>query len=657
MQENNAKSIVWKSFQDSGECQQFNGDYSVLESWRRCRQLGINPYSDGQPSCLTDKELSRRLELNKNLIEIGQPIIDVAYHLAAHYKLVVSLLDQDGYILLSIGDGEEVYRQTGVSYVPGMHCALEEMGTSSVPLAMQSGKPVRVAGSEHYCQRYHHVACAAAPIKKENGKILGVVALTEIEWESSYCSLGIVGVAAKAIETGIRMRLAQEQITFSNRLQNRIVESISDGLLTIDAQGIVTHINTLGAKILRVSVSTPIGKHISEIVDFKPVILQVLETGHGYVDKEFRIESKRGLLHFIKTAIPLRDDSGQMVGVVDIFREIKRVRNMVNQMVGAQAVFMLSDIIGESAPVVEMRRLAQLTATSKATVLLEGESGTGKELLAQAIHNCSFRSSGPFVAINCGAIPRDLIESELFGYEDGAFTGAKHGGRPGKFEMAHGGTLFLDEVSEMPCEMQVKLLRVLQQNEVVRVGGIQVIPIDVRIIVATNCNLAKMVRDGNFRKDLYYRLNVMDILLPPLREREDDICLLINHFLNKFTKSAGLIKKISPQAMQLLTAWQWPGNIRELENAIEHACCLSEKGDIAIKHLPVGIQNSYFEKKVAPKVMSLKEAERIAIENVIQLTRGNVSESARSLGIGRNTLYDKLKEYAINYKSTPDIRS
>jgi transcriptional regulator of acetoin/glycerol metabolism len=653
LQENKKMDFFWKEFKDFGECKEFNGDYSVLESWRRCRQLGINPYSDGQPTRLSDAELSRRLEVNRDLIEIGQPIIDVAYRLAAHYKLVVSLLDEEGYILILTGEAEDVYRQTGVSYVPGMHCALEEMGTSSIPLVMQSGKPVRIAGSEHYCQRYHQVSCSAAPIKKENGKIIGVVALTEIDLEASYCSLGIVGVAAKAIETGIRMKLAQEQITLNNRLQNMIVESISDGLMTIDADGMITYINMLGAKILRVTVSDSIGKHISEIVDFDPVILQVLKTGHGYVDKEFRLESKKhGLMHFVKTAIPLRDDSEQIVGVVDIFREIKRVRNMVNQMVGAHAIFMLGDIIGESAPVVEMRRLAQLTATSKATVLLEGESGTGKELLAQAIHNCSFRSSGPFVAINCGAIPRDLIESELFGYEDGAFTGAKHGGRPGKFEMAQGGTLFLDEVSEMPFEMQVKLLRVLQQNEVVRVGGIQVIPIDVRIIVATNCNLSKMVQEGNFRKDLYYRLNVMDISLPPLRDRADDIRLLINHFLNKFTKSTGLIKKILPNAMQLLTAWQWPGNIRELENAIEHACCLSENGDIAIEHLPISIQKSFLEKKAVPRIMSLKEAERVAIENVIQITRGNVSESARSLGIGRNTLYDKLKEYAINYKLT-----
>lgn len=653
MPDNLVKS-VWTEFQGTGKCSEFNGDYRILESWQHCRTLGIDPYLAGEPTYLNYEELSQRLKSNSSIINIAQPIISEAYRLAAHHKLVVSLLDADGYILITNGDVQDVYRQTGVNYVPGMYCVSETMGTSCFSLVIQSGKPFRIAGSEHYCQRYHQVACSAAPIKNDGGRIIGVVVLTEMEWEASYCSLGIVGVAAKAIEMGIRMQLVQEQVALSNRLQNMIVESISDGLLTIDAHGIITHMNVMGAKILGVTTLNSVGKHISEVVDFRPVVLKVLATGQGYVDKEFRLESKRGLLHFIKTAIPLRDDYGQVVGVVDIFREIKRVRKMVNQMVGAQAIFTLSDILGESSPVVEMRRLAQLAATSETTVLLEGESGTGKELLAQAIHNCSYRREGPFVAINCGAIPRDLIESELFGYEEGAFTGAKHGGRPGKFELAHGGTLFLDEVGEMPLEMQVKLLRVLQQNQVVRVGGSQVIPVDARIIVATNRNLWEMVQEGNFRKDLYYRLNVMDILSPPLRDRTDDIPLLIKCFLKKFTRKAGVIKEISPAAMTLLNEWQWPGNVRELENAIEHACCLSEDNNIEVEHLPRIIQNSGSEKKIDAQSMSLQEAERTAIEHVIQLKYGNISQSAKILGIGRNTLYQKLKEYQIEYKYTPE---
>lgn len=648
--------LLWDEFNAKGNISGDGIDADILNSWLRCKKSGIDPYNGGKPSYLSNEKIDLRKQANRSLIKIAEPILNEAYRLSAHYKMVVSLLDNEGYILLSAGDIDDVFNQTGVNYIPGLNCVEDIMGTSSFSLAVKNNKPVRVLGPEHYCKRYHHVSCAAAPIKSDNGKFLGVITVTEIESESSFCSLGIAGVAAKAIETGIRMQLAQEQIALNNRLQSMIVESISDGLLTIDSKGLVTHINAMGGRILGVSVHDSIGKHISELVDFKPVILQVLETGRGYTDKEFRLESKRGTLHFIKTAIPLRDDYGQLIGVIDIFREIKRVRKMVNKMVGAEAIFTLDDIIGESEPIKEMRQLAKLAAAGETTILLQGESGTGKELLAQAIHNCSYRREGPFVAINCGAIPRDLIESELFGYEDGAFTGAKHGGRPGKFEMAHGGTLFFDEVGEMPLEMQVKLLRVLQLSQIVRVGGNQVIPVDVRIIAATNRNLWQMVKDGGFREDLYYRLNIMDITLPPLRERLTDIPLLIECFLKKFSQPHGICKKISDAAMQVLCNWDWPGNVRELENAIEHACCLAGNEEIDIGHLPRSLQNKCNDNYCNledVKAMTIKEAEKAAIARAFNLTNGNIAQTARILGIGRNTLYIKLKEYGVERSLNP----
>ena len=249
--------------------------------------------------------------------------------------------------------------------------------------------------------------------------------------------------------------------------------------------------NATGGRILGVDPKTAVGKFIADIVDFKPVILSVLETGQGYVDKEFMVKTGTGLKHFIKTAIPIRDEDGNLTGVVDTFREIKRVRKMVNRMVGAQANFSFNDIIGQSPVLMDSIRLAKIAAQSSSNVLIEGESGTGKELFAQAIHNASSYCDGPFVAINCAALPRELIESELFGYEEGAFTGASRGGRPGKFELASGGTIFLDEIGDMPLDMQAKLLRVLQERRVLRLGGRHYISCDVRIIVATNKNLVQ----------------------------------------------------------------------------------------------------------------------------------------------------------------------
>ena len=241
-----------------------------------------------------------------------------------------------------------------------------------------------------------------------------------------------------------------------------------------------------------------------------------------------------------------------------------------------------------------------------------------------------------------------MIESELFGYEEGAFTGARHGGRLGKFEMAHGGTLFLDEIGDMPYDMQVKLLRVLQQRKLVRVGGSQVIPIDVRIIAATNRNLWQMVQEKAFREDLYYRINVMDIHLPPLREREGDLELLLQYLLEKMSLPQGKEKKLLPEAKALLCSWRWPGNIRELANAVEHAFWMSGEEDIGPEHLPRLLQQQQDCKAPQGGILSLRETERRAIIAALLWAEGNVSKAARQLGIGRNTLYVKMREYNLD---------
>jgi len=391
-----------------------------------------------------------------------------------------------------------------------------------------------------------------------------------------------------------------------------------------------------------------VGQHISDLVDFKPVVLQVLDTGQGYTDKEFFIETKRGTLHFIKTAIPLRGKDGRLEGIIDIFREIKRVRNLVNQMVGATAKFCFEDIITSSPAMLECVRLGKIAANGTANVLIQGESGTGKELIAQAIHNSSARADGPFVAINCGAIPRNLVESELFGYEGGSFTGATSGGRPGKFEMAHGGTIFLDEIGEMPLDIQVRLLRVLQEKRITRVGGQRYIDTDVRVIAATNRDLAQEIREGNFRLDLYYRLNVLPILVPPLRERPGDLLLLARFMLDKMCDHLNLEQKnFTPEALAILEEYDWPGNVRELENVIERAVNICENREITVEYLPRNMVDR--PSKLEWQELSLRDMERRMIEETLKKTDGNISNTAKLLGIGRNTLYSKIKEHSIEY--------
>src|SRR5258706_6378711 len=277
-------------------------------------------------------------------------------------------------------------------------------------------------------------------------------------------------------------------------------------------------------------------------------------------------------------------------GFVMILRSIERVQKLVHRMTGARARLTFANVIGESPTLKEALRLARLAANSNSTVLLRGETGTGKEIFAQSIHNSSARADGPFVAINCAAIPRELINTELFGYEGGSFTGADRQGRSGKFEQAHWGTLFLDEIGDMPLDLQTTLLRAIETRTIVRIGGQRVISADVRIIAATHKDLREEARLGNFRSDLYYRLNVLTIEIPPLRERADDLPLLVQHFLHRQSRALGRLFTITPEAMEALRQYNWPGNVRELENMLERVTYLMPKNTITIGDLPIDLQ-------------------------------------------------------------------
>jgi len=309
-------------------------------------------------------------------------------------------------------------------------------------------------------------------------------------------------------------------------------------------------------------------------------------------------------------------------------------------------VYQFRDIVGKNYKMQEIFELIGTVADSDASVLILGESGTGKELIARAIHYSSPRADKPFVSVSCSALPETLLESELFGYEKGAFTGAVKD-KLGRFEEANGGTLFLDEVGDMKPETQLHLLRVLQEREIRRLGGTGVIKVDVRIISATNKDLERVVKEGSFRGDLYYRLNVVTIQLPPLRERKDDIPLLAERFLMKYNiKSKKKLEGISPQAMALLVRYDWPGNVRELENVIERAVVITKHPIIQSEDLPANIQNFQESKGVKPK--TIKEVEREHILHTLKENRWNISQTSKVLGIDRSTLYKKIRQYGLS---------
>jgi len=307
--------------------------------------------------------------------------------------------------------------------------------------------------------------------------------------------------------------------------------------------------------------------------------------------------------------------------------------------------YQFEDIIAKSSKMRQVIEVIKVVAKSNATVLVAGESGTGKELIARAIHSQSYRKDKPFVAVSCAALPESLLESELFGHEKGAFTGA-HAQRKGKFEVANRGTLFMDEIGEMSANIQVHLLRVLEEKEFARVGGNELIKVDVRVISATNKDMKQAIANSQFREDLYYRLNVVPVELPPLRERKEDIPLLAQHFLKKFTvENQKEIIGFSPEATDFLLKYEWPGNVRELENAIERAVILTKNSYIEATDLT---QEILLKAHSVPPGRSLKEVERERVLNVLNETGGNRSETARILGISRATLYNKIREYELN---------
>ena len=433
-----------------------------------------------------------------------------------------------------------------------------------------------------------------------------------------------------------------------------------DGLVVIDKDGMVRMLNRPYADFLGVDQESSIGKHVTEVIENTRMHI-VAQTGKEEVAQLQKINGN----YMIATRVPIIKD-GKTVGVVGkvLFKNLdelnsltKRVQSLEKELSRYKgefrernkATYTFDSLIGNSLTFLDAKDQAKKAAKSDSNVLILGESGTGKELFAHSIHNDSKRSMGVFIRVNCAAIPAELLESELFGYEEGSFTGAKKGGKIGKFEAADGGTIFLDEIGELPLHMQVKLLRVLQEKEVERIGSTRSIPIDVRIIAATNRNLEEMVEKGEFRLDLYYRLKVMIIEVPKLSERSEDIKMLVHHFLGKYQKLMNKpIEGISDRALRILSSYTWLGNIRELENTIERALNMVDEDEMVTSdHLPEEIRGYTRPSSALTLNEVMEETERQTIINYLAIMNGNKSGTAKMLGISRTTLYEKMNKYGL----------
>ena len=394
-----------------------------------------------------------------------------------------------------------------------------------------------------------------------------------------------------------------------------------------------------------------LGKRAGAVLRSNRKVTESLATGKEYSEEEVELNTSAGPVRCVTSAKSVVNEYGIKDGCVVTLRKCRPMWPVQKSTFKHSARFTFSDVIGESRPIHGAREKAKKAAKSPSTILLLGETGTGKEVFAQAIHNASDRKQGPFIAVNCGAIPRELIHSELFGYSEGAFTGARRGGQPGKFELADGGTILLDEIGDMPMTMQTNLLRVLEDRIVVRVGGDKPIHVDVRVIAATSRDLEEEVEKGDFRKDLYYRLNVFSIPLPPLRECKKDLPLLAGHFVERLSRKLGKdIKNIDQAVFSIISGYSWPGNVRELRNVLEQAVSLADGEELLAEHLPTHLEQeeSLVSEVDDEGVISLKALEKMAIERALSSCGGNVTKAARALGIRRSTLYEKMKKYGIS---------
>lgn len=631
----------------------------ILSSWIRCRDRKINPFSE-EAVVLSQAETQTRIDKNSELIESVTPLLDEMAESIRASAFRMDLYDEELFLVARFGKRNKVEERVRIVLPLGVSLKETDCGTNAVSLAALLEKPVQLMSHEHYNVKFHGLTSSAVPIRGINGKIVGVISVCGFCWPQHKHTLGMLIALRKSIETILYENVDQEKINLIEGINKTAIEMLDDIFIAVDANGTVVINSKSAHRLLPSDKDSFTGYSCETLWGSRNPFLEVLHSKKAIQNRNMAFASKDNLVYLLGTVSPVFSRNGILQGACGIFKD-KSLQKASQKHSLPKAYYTFENLIGESEEIRQTIRLAKETADMQSNVLIQGESGTGKELFAQAIHNASPYRRGPFVAVNCAAIPNGLLESELFGYEGGAFTGARNEGRHGKFEIATGGTIFLDEINSMPLEMQVKILRTIQNKTITRVGGSEEYLINVRIIVATNADLWEMVRSGDFREDLFYRINVITIQIPPLRERLDDIELLIDHTLKELSNKMQIELSIEERAIELMKEYKWPGNVRELENVIERGVVLARtKGRTSITMEDI-LDYQRFRNECGENVTKsdqqfsetkyenkkLNEIEKNEIEKLLITYGGNISKIAKELGIARNTLYRKIKKYNI----------
>jgi transcriptional regulator of acetoin/glycerol metabolism len=639
---------TWIEFLKSGHVNDPRFNKTIEQSWCRSRQAQVDPFQSVCEKFDSQKKVEVRSE---KITALAKPIMDTLYQCVRGAGFIIVLIDKQGYIIRTVGALKELRQADKLRFGPGANWGEEFVGTNAIGTALALGHPVQITGPEHYCESHHLWTCSAAPIRKQNGEIIGFLDISGPRELSTVHQLGLVVAAAHAIEDRIVLDESYGKLYNTNKYLEAVLNSVSDGIIAVNGQGVITGINKVAVKTFQLHPKEVVGQTLNASVNHNGRLQNFFKTRSAGTAKEeilLNMPCKKGSI--VAMANPFFSENNDNLGFVLTLSPANTSYFLSHKPEDAIARFKFGDIVGESIAIHQAIDKAKKVAPGSSTVLILGESGTGKELFAQAIHGASDCHWGPFVPVNCGAIPRELIQSELFGYADGAFTGARRGGRTGKFEKANGGTLFLDEIGEMPLEMQINLLRVLEEKSITPVGGKKAIPLNVRIIAATNKSLFEEVTKGRFREDLYYRLNVISITLPSLKVMQGDIKLLTRYWVDKISRKMGRkIKQIEPDVLNRLENFHWPGNVRELVNALEHAINFMTGDTLAIKYLPAYLRKKHFEKPQfgEDKILTLRSLEKNNIKKALLFYNSNITRTAKALGIGRNTLYDKIKKHGI----------